>query len=745
MKLPVEVVVKPSPILIKLLYAIVVKQCILAPEDSEFLTKHCHEPDVLETLGNLFEFNQKLIELTLPYTPLMHNQTYRQWNFKELRIVLKQYVNYLITLGFTLEESSELFPYDMPMPRMLSLKEQAFIMHLQHKAGTKLNLPNDILENLKDKDYIESLMEQYHINQEFITGIIPRVLKDIYSGFVRFKEFNGSNNPEEKQEILTFLLDMLSIPETKWPTIFTSTKSSSILHIVAAYGPSYFLKFLIEKYQDESFINTTNKAGQTALHWAAFHHNLSSVELLVTAGARLNIQDNSGGSALHLANCTRIYPRTVLNAKKIDECDAVTEYLLKQGINSELVDKEGLTAYETYLTLYFTGHQPKAFENYYNKLSSNGDFLYTEQLNQENALDLLQTALKESRGIIFFREFARKYPEQILSYRDAQGNDIVQVIWASRRDYRKQSINNKLLKTISDNFSQLYQQKNAEGKTNFAVIMRNFNSDEFYRENPIFYQNSSYLRRDGLLGFIFLNLAIYSFVIIASIFVALSKSFEERKGLFTAFSLIILSMIPLSVLYAVVPPYFWSCLRDLTISIALTLVKAPISLIKLFHSPKIEHELQEIVIEGESIKQNNDERTSLLLPCHPHPAGIKLVRPQPQARNNLQSTVEALIQYLKTTKDNSEDVNDALITENLLDGLQMFVKNVKTFDDSLALDICDYLKEQLSLPENRSLSENIIIRLQEYSEGIRTFCAVEPIVLEKKYGTFSISQISPAL
>ena len=40
--------------------------------------------------------------------------------------------------------------------------------------------------------------------------------------------------------------------------------------------------------------------GMTPLHWAAHGNDLETVELLISAGAGLNIQDSEGQSPLHL-------------------------------------------------------------------------------------------------------------------------------------------------------------------------------------------------------------------------------------------------------------------------------------------------------------------------------------------------------------------------------------------------------------------------------------------------------------
>lgn len=82
-----------------------------------------------------------------------------------------------------------------------------------------------------------------------------------------------------------------------------------IAHVVATVGP--------EKPELVALLNKRNKAGNTALHWAALNGHLEAVKALVDGGADPYIQNNVGHDAIYEAE---------VNDKK----EAV-EWMLKEG------------------------------------------------------------------------------------------------------------------------------------------------------------------------------------------------------------------------------------------------------------------------------------------------------------------------------------------------------------------------------------------------------------------------------
>uniref|UniRef100_A0A8C5FYP1 CARD- and ANK-containing Inflammasome Adaptor Protein n=1 Tax=Gouania willdenowi TaxID=441366 RepID=A0A8C5FYP1_GOUWI len=58
---------------------------------------------------------------------------------------------------------------------------------------------------------------------------------------------------------------------------------------------------LLEKFLNDTDINTVNSSKNTLLHVAAEHGNVSAAELLICKGAKVDLQNNTGCTALHRA------------------------------------------------------------------------------------------------------------------------------------------------------------------------------------------------------------------------------------------------------------------------------------------------------------------------------------------------------------------------------------------------------------------------------------------------------------
>lgn len=83
--------------------------------------------------------------------------------------------------------------------------------------------------------------------------------------------------------------------------------------------------------RDPEVINfTESSAGYTALHYAAEHNQVASIDLLVEAGANLELQDLRGHTALHIA---AYFP----------DCEAAVLALLRHGEDTEKRDYNSLT------------------------------------------------------------------------------------------------------------------------------------------------------------------------------------------------------------------------------------------------------------------------------------------------------------------------------------------------------------------------------------------------------------------
>ena len=106
---------------------------------------------------------------------------------------------------------------------------------------------------------------------------------------------------------------------------------NTMIHYCSANGLSDLLKSVLAKFgeQQESqsgkepkrdFVNTTNKEGNTPLHWAAYNGHLDVTKLLVAAGADMWIKNAAG----HLA---------MFEAERAEKSEVV-QYLLEAGGDS---------------------------------------------------------------------------------------------------------------------------------------------------------------------------------------------------------------------------------------------------------------------------------------------------------------------------------------------------------------------------------------------------------------------------
>lgn len=778
-------IIAPSPIVVKLIYAITVKQCLTGPENSELLREVCNEPEILEVLGNLFAFNKQLIATTKPYksTLSLGLKTYIRWgDKKDLNTVLCAYQNYLLELGFNVEELPELFPSSMPMRKMLSLKELA-IVKLKLLQTNLLMLPADLTAKITNDDYATSLIKQNYINQKDGRRKIPKglpveavkTLEDTLNSIAYFKENGEIKNSENSQKILTYLLNLLKVPQSKWPTTLTEERQHNILHLSAAFGPSYILKalielgefdekfltksksntlhlsvlcqnianvtFLIERFRNESeFINARNEDQRTPLHFAALLRNLDLITSLVNAGAELNVQDSDGNSPLHLANAQRFEKITELNRKAYEEYGKATELLLNYGISSELTNNNGFTAYEIYLipNPKVIDYRSKEFEQYYQKKAERGVFLYAEQLEQENSLDLLINALRRSQGIIFFKEFARKNPEKILSYKDDQGNNVLHIINAARGGIngRVQYINDALLKTVAEHFTQLYLQENSQGVRGYNKVLEiikhyaevSGDINNFLSAHTYMYQNSSPAQRYWfLLPVAFMFPTIIGTVMLPMVLIADDPNPSDRM-LGIIFSEVMIGLGALVFLYSVTPTRFWSsaAMKEMFSNILAFLIALPSIVNQICCSKKETFELREIVIENDA----TEEEKQPILAHHNHPAGMKFMKPvlSEEISNDFISALASIHSYLSEAKENSTENSQNLIEKFLkfLNGIMSSDNN----DNSRALEVLDYFREQLSLAENKALPKEVLVNLEKKLELIRGFCSTEPISQE---------------
>jgi hypothetical protein len=80
----------------------------------------------------------------------------------------------------------------------------------------------------------------------------------------------------------------------------TNSKGRTALHYAAYCGHSAVVELLLA--QEGINVNLKDSLGYTALHWAAIEGHQGVVELLLQNGADINEKNNSGNTALDLAN-----------------------------------------------------------------------------------------------------------------------------------------------------------------------------------------------------------------------------------------------------------------------------------------------------------------------------------------------------------------------------------------------------------------------------------------------------------
>lgn len=105
-------------------------------------------------------------------------------------------------------------------------------------------------------------------------------------------------------------------------------KNNSVLHCSAYEGNIEITKKLL--HQSRQHLNTKNKVGFTPLHIAAISNHVEVVEVLLKAGAKIDIQDNDGNTPLH---------RAIMNNQP-----EMVGFLIDQGADVEIENKENQTA-----------------------------------------------------------------------------------------------------------------------------------------------------------------------------------------------------------------------------------------------------------------------------------------------------------------------------------------------------------------------------------------------------------------
>lgn len=141
--------------------------------------------------------------------------------------------------------------------------------------------------------------------------------------------FTRVNEAQDLQQTITELAQKYQCtPKDVLEAAVDPESGNSVLHYCSANGLAELLPTLLSKLGETpvsangeahstTFVNHTNKEGNTPLHWAAYNGHLPVVKLLVAAGADMWVKNAAG----HLA---------MFEAERADKNDVV-QYLLEAG------------------------------------------------------------------------------------------------------------------------------------------------------------------------------------------------------------------------------------------------------------------------------------------------------------------------------------------------------------------------------------------------------------------------------
>lgn len=542
------------PLPLKLVIAIMVRHSIILSAQNlrEIVNNSDINPAYIKILNELSQQNKSLLspESVGNEIALLYNQSitcshtvsaFPCYNSTFVRFI-KTYCNFLLSLGFTWQEVDEMFPSNMPIPKMLSLKEQAGLCYINAQLTSSRDKVEDVLDYLK-KLGIEInpifIARQQYINTE----------KKYYNAFFLDKDNDlyltrHSFRFTINTKIIMFLLNHLNTRTDKLLQIFDSETGFNIAHIAAAYSPCFMFKEIAKLpgfdltvqtrvgkltylhlaiySQDtltfnnilsqcinnptKSTINTVNILGQSPLYFAVSIRILHFVKKLVDCGAKLDLIDQEENGLLHRA--AESYGDTPSTSYHKADHLALGKYLIAKGAPFEIYNNARKNPFELFLgyskcpvdTITF-------FEKVYKKRWHQRGFFYQNFFDSPKLYTLVHRALNQSVGLTFLFELVHFNPSIIGNYRDLNENNVTHYLAAilnnENRGIRRfeKRIYVFLLDTICKRFPKLIFKKNLQGKRSFDTLA-DFFIDEmgeltFYRTTFI-YQHLTHAKRVGI-------------------------------------------------------------------------------------------------------------------------------------------------------------------------------------------------------------------------------------------------------
>lgn len=471
--------------------------------DNSPLFKSLEETPLGSDILKLIELNRRLIAFSSP-------ERKARWKEPDVIATLYIYDKTLKDLGFNEQELRELFPVTRQWPTMLSLVDQSVLACGMLSRQKTLKFPKDFLLPKELREKVDSDKVIFHSLQRTLINLNATKRKDFIAKHnfnnkmtaklyeplnttLKFKAFTA----ESSIEIIEFLLKLIT--DSKLPLLETCVRDCNVFHLAAEYAPTFALKeltaleefnphtrnshnanllhfavkcledsnldFLLSLPKIASLIDEGNSEKLTPLHSAVITKSLPKVRILVTAGADLNLTDNHAHTALHYA---------AGETWGAESSSKIVSFLLSQkNIQTELQNSDHLTAYELSFIAPVNWYIVVAFQNYY---TENPESHYEAELNSLNCFDLVLTAIRESRGLILFGKYIKKFPDVILDFRDAQGKNIVQIINQGRENNpQRRYLVQQLLKIVTITLPHLFLTRNEAGQTGLEQTLASYN------------------------------------------------------------------------------------------------------------------------------------------------------------------------------------------------------------------------------------------------------------------------------
>ena len=197
-----------------------------------------------------------------------------------------------------------------------------YLLNSRLSRNTALDITMDLLDNL---DVDEEEVKEVRL--EVVALLLNTMTKNMINVNTQYKEDKTALHYASKYGLESVVKNLLELGAR---TDLVDEDGDTPLHEAAKENPAV-VKLLLETQTKLTVdLNTPNKNGRTALHYACFYGDLDVVSILLACGAKTDVVDSWGDSPLHDAS-GRDYP------------EVVERLLGKGGININTQNKNGQT------------------------------------------------------------------------------------------------------------------------------------------------------------------------------------------------------------------------------------------------------------------------------------------------------------------------------------------------------------------------------------------------------------------